>query len=101
MGRSTLTLGEANQLAASRGGRCLSQTFINCKSPMLWQCAKGHVWSVAMNHIKYSGSWCPSCAAGKSERSVRWIFEGIFHGHVFPSCYPDFLKGMRGRRLQL
>jgi len=54
------------QLAKSRGGRCLSQEFVNFHVPLRWQCAKGHEWSSEPNNIvaraRKEGSWCPKCA---------------------------------------
>lgn len=52
-------------LAASRGGKCLSETYINAKTALLWQCAAGHTWKSQPATTTYS-SWCPEC---KTERT--------------------------------
>lgn len=99
--RVRLRLSVAIQVAKSHGGLCLSKTYVNCKTPLQWRCANGHEWSVAINHLLYSNSWCPTCASGRSEREIRQILETIFSGRTFPKCRPCFLPGLCGRRLEL
>ena len=61
------SLDDMHELAASRGGRCLSRVYVNNDTPLEWCCAKGHRWYATPNSIRpYSektrGSWCPVCA---------------------------------------
>jgi hypothetical protein len=56
------------EMAASRGGKCLSQTYINANSHLLWECSKGHRWKAIPNSVN-RGSWCPIC--GKNHRRSR------------------------------
>jgi len=55
------TLERMQALAASRGGRCLSERYINTKTHLMWECARGHAWK-AIPHSVLNGSWCPQCA---------------------------------------
>lgn len=96
-----LHIGIAESIALVRGGRCLSELYVNARSLLHWQCSWGHRWFAALSDIKNKETWCPYCSAGKSEQSVRSIFETIFHGWSFPRCRPKFLQGHRGRRLEL
>jgi hypothetical protein len=48
-------------LAESKGGRCLSEQYLNVNKPMLWQCGEGHVWRTAAAVILTQGSWCRRC----------------------------------------
>ena len=48
-------------LATARGGECISPCYVNCDSPLLWECASGHRWSATAQSIR-KGSWCPECA---------------------------------------
>ena len=49
------------EMAAERGGRCISRTFVNGTTKMHWECAKGHrFWLVPMS-IRHQGAWCPDC----------------------------------------
>lgn len=52
----------AHKIAAERGGRCLAFEYKNANTKMEWECRKGHRWFAKLNHVKDSGSWCPSCA---------------------------------------
>lgn len=91
--RLRLGIGAAIQLAEQHGGSCLFTEYMNAKVPLYWRCAYGHEWYAPLNHIKYSGLWCPQCASGrntfgKSEQEIRNIFERIFPGRLFPTCRP-------------
>ena len=63
-----LTIDQMNQLAKTRGGKCLSQSYINANSHLLWECNRGHQWSAIPNSIK-RGSWCPICARESKNRN--------------------------------
>ena len=55
-------LKKMRQLARTRGGLCLSDLYINSKSKLWWQCAKGHRWQATPFSVKIRKSWCPECA---------------------------------------
>ncbi|MBC7993275.1 MAG: hypothetical protein H7Z15_08550 [Rhizobacter sp.] len=57
-----LTLDDAQQAAQARGGRCLSTSHVNGRTPMQWECDRGHVWTTRLETIRLNGSWCPQCA---------------------------------------
>ena len=57
-------LDEIRQIAAERGGLCLSEGYINAITKMDFECAFGHRWMAKPNNIK-SGKWCPQCAGRK------------------------------------
>lgn len=54
-----LTIEEMRHIAEKRGGKCLSNAYINNRTKLLWQCSDGHQWFAAPHKIK-SGQWCPS-----------------------------------------
>lgn len=54
------TIAEMHSLALSRGGRCLSEAYVNTGIPLLWECRKGHRWW-ARPHNVARGSWCGAC----------------------------------------
>ncbi|GBB98260.1 hypothetical protein RclHR1_31830003 [Rhizophagus clarus] len=68
---ATLTLDIAKEIARSRGGECVSESYINCQVPMFWKCAKDHLWSANLNCVKNSKTWCPWCAV--ENRRTRTI----------------------------
>ena len=52
------------KLARKQKGKCLSETYININTPLLWQCAKGHQWEATPKEVKKKikdGQWCPNC----------------------------------------
>ena len=55
-----LNIKQMRDMAAKRGGLCLSETYVNQNTKLLWQCAHGHKWMSLPGHIK-NGSWCPAC----------------------------------------
>src|SRR4029077_7098399 len=42
-------------LAIERGGRCISQVYVNSTMPLLWECATGHRWSAVPGSIEKRG----------------------------------------------
>lgn len=55
-----ITLEKVHQLAARRGGKCLSDAYQNNKALLSWKCDKGHEWFMSYNSVN-AGSWCPEC----------------------------------------
>ena len=56
-----LTIEEMKQIAKQKGGKCLSDTYIDAHSKLLWECLKDHQWESTPDKIK-QGRWCPHCA---------------------------------------
>jgi len=64
-------LEELQQIAIAKGGKCLSDKYINNYTKLKFQCKEGHIWSVTPKSIKSLGSWCPICA--NKSRSLKHI----------------------------
>jgi hypothetical protein len=67
------TLKAMQELAASRGGRCLSARYITSHTKLQWECAQGHTWQAAPSSLTSGGRWCPVCSwnrAGLRRRST-------------------------------
>ena len=47
-------------IARDRGGRCLSENYVNAKTRLLWECSQGHQWEAVPDSIIH-GTWCPYC----------------------------------------
>lgn len=71
------SLSDMKDIAAKRGGQCLSKEYFNVHSKLEWKCADGHTWFAKPNNIISSDSWCPECNSFLSERKCRYIFEVI------------------------
>jgi hypothetical protein len=65
----TRTIGQMQDLAKSRGGRCLSTAYPGAHGKLELECAKGHLWKASVNSV-WRGSWCPECA-WESRRMAR------------------------------
>lgn len=57
-----LTIQHAKDLAAKRGGVCLSEQYIHAKLPLRWRCHAGHIWEATWSNVSNHKSWCPACA---------------------------------------
>ncbi|MCP4132566.1 MAG: hypothetical protein GY754_16465 [bacterium] len=63
-GVGKLTIGEMREIARKRGGKCLSEKYINTHTKLTWQCKEGHTWEAIPNNVKI-GKWCPDCFGTK------------------------------------
>ncbi|WP_322062938.1 hypothetical protein [Paraburkholderia sp. J63] len=70
--RQRSTLAEVRQLAAERGGRCLSTEYMNSNTHLLWECANGHQWQAVPSSVK-GGSWCSLCAKVRLRVSLEEV----------------------------
>jgi Zn finger protein HypA/HybF involved in hydrogenase expression len=59
---------DMHAVAVSRGGKCLSEEYINSVTPLQWECHEGHQWNARPNNV-FFGTWCPICA--KKNRTLR------------------------------
>ena len=58
--RPSYTIADMRAVARERGGKCLSDTYVDNRTPMEWECALGHTWDQKAGHI-LSGHWCGKC----------------------------------------
>ncbi|MDD0977589.1 hypothetical protein [Pseudomonas fontis] len=56
-----LSIDDAHQAAAARGGQCLAQVYVNSTTKLHWLCHRGHSWHAALAAIR-AGHWCAECA---------------------------------------
>jgi hypothetical protein len=65
--RSKARIESLSKLAASRGGKLLSQEFISSKSKLLWECKFGHTWESSTTSVEQQSSWCPICSGNRAK----------------------------------
>ena len=61
-------------LAASKGGECISESFVSVAKKMRWRCGDcGYEWEAAPKTILYGyhDSWCPACGMEKRKKTRR------------------------------
>ena len=72
-------ISDMQALAKKRGGKCLSEKYVNSSTKLKWQCDKGHVWKSAPYNI-IDNCWCPICgyvvATEKQKDSIE-IYQKI------------------------
>lgn len=100
-GTEKLTIADMHRLAESRGGRFLSEEYVNSSTLHLWECADGHQWEAQPNNVAF-GTWCPDCVKGEhiSEAICRTTFQQIFKKQ-FPKKRPEWLKNQKGNIMEL
>lgn len=54
------TIEEMQKIAKAKGGKCLSEEYVNQRFHLTWQCSRGHVWKAVPQTVK-EGSWCRAC----------------------------------------
>lgn len=79
------------QLAARRNGKCLSASYINCRTQLLWECEKGHRWMTTPNSVS-QGTWCPVCGSRRQGgrltlADMQWMAEERFNGECLAEEY--------------
>ena len=66
-------------VAKSKGGLPLFDKWPGAKTKVSWKCSCGCEWQATPNNIQ-TGTWCPNCSSGLSERICRDLFEKLFDG---------------------
>lgn len=61
------TIEEMQELAGKKGGRCISERYVNTGTRLHWQCAKGHEWTAFQGQLR-QGLWCSPCAKASQGR---------------------------------
>ena len=69
-GREKHTVDNMMALAAARGGRFVSETYLGSMKKHTWECAHGHRWDATAKSVN-SGSWCPECAREPGKRGRK------------------------------
>jgi hypothetical protein len=58
-------------MAAERGGRCVSEEFVDAYTHLQWECEKGHRWWARPTVVRCAGTWCPHCAWDQNGERMR------------------------------
>ena len=69
--RVRLSIEIMREMAAERGGECLSNSYNGIYDRLRWRCARGHAWITVANNVR-RGGWCPVCA-----HSARGTLDGM------------------------
>jgi hypothetical protein len=55
-----LTIEDAHKLAEKRGGKFLSEKYVNNATKYKWECEKGHIFEAQYGNVR-TGHWCKKC----------------------------------------
>lgn len=93
------TVEQMQEIAAKRGGRCLSKNYVSSIKLLTWQCTNGHTWKASPGNVK-SGTWCPFCGFQfVMENVCREIFQTIFK-KTFVKARPKWLVNKSGSTME-
>lgn len=54
------SIDKCRKLAASKGGKIISTSYINSRTKYIWECKNGHQWKTTYKSI-LEGHWCAEC----------------------------------------
>ena len=75
--RKKYTIQNAKDFAFQKNGQCLSETYKNNLTPMLWKCnVCDHEWWARFGNIK-TGYWCPECGKRKAADKRRLTMDDM------------------------
>ena len=69
-GRPKINIEDMRNLAECKGGKCLTESYVNAHTHLKWQCKNGHVWKATSNNIR-RGKWCPICGIESRAQKQR------------------------------
>jgi hypothetical protein len=89
-GKKKWTIKQMQELAEKRGGKCLSEVYINNHTRLLWECGNGHKWQTPPINV-IQGRWCPSCASRKRAKTIEQMraFAKSKGGKCLSTSYVD------------
>lgn len=94
-GAARHTIEEMRRIVESWDGACVSEVYVNLRTPLKWCCAEGHCWGATpASVIRAKGTWCPVCFRSSrrgtletmqciaAERGGRCLSERYVAAHV-------------------
>ena len=61
--------------AASKGGSCLADSYLNSRTKVQWECEHGHQWHATPDSILNGKTWCRQCALDRQRSSLKQLQE--------------------------
>jgi len=98
-GIDTWTIEYMHQIAGERNGRCLSDTYLNNRTKILWECEQSHQWLGRPSNVINKGSWCKKCAEiEKGKKRRKYDMDDLQHyaAEKGGRCLSDSYTGSHG-----
>ena len=64
-GSQKLGIETFRKIAIDRGGKLISNQYLNIDTNLEWECSEGHRWKATGNNVKLKNTWCPVCAGNQ------------------------------------
>lgn len=68
-GNKKKTIQYCKEVAEDRGGLCLSDTYVNNRGLLTWQCSEGHTWETSLFNV-LNNHWCHECG-GSLQKTIE------------------------------
>ena len=65
------------EVVAKKGGKCLSEEYLDKKTKLEFQCKEGHVWRTKPHTIVKCNSWCPTCHFNSTRSNINDVIKFI------------------------
>ena len=73
-------------------GKCLSQNYVNNRTPLEWQCEKcNNSWFARWRDVHYHNNWCPYCSK-LSKPTIQNIYDFLTKNHPGSFCLTESYK---------
>lgn len=89
-----LSIRDLEVLAKKKGGKLLSEVYINSKGELEWECKRGHRWFARPGDVKNKGSWCGDCSVNKKKTLKEMQKVAVKHGG---ECLSKEYKNMHSK----
>ncbi|WP_341316945.1 hypothetical protein WN982_37130 [Paraburkholderia sp. IMGN_8] len=94
--QSRTGIGRMREIAAERGGQCLSDRYVNAHAYLQWRCARGHTWEAASTRIQ-QGQWCPYCSGRRYSLADMQALAHTRGGECLSDSYLTVQEKLRWR----
>lgn len=74
--------------ANKRGGKLISDNYINANTPVTWMCKSRHVFSQPWGSVN-QGHWCPVCHESRGERMLYEVLDQLNIKYNKQQPHPD------------
>ena len=80
-GSKRKTIKDMRNVAKENGGLCISKTYKNNRTKLIWECEFKHRWSDTYAHVQ-SDRWCPVCSCSAIQHKLYIIIRKMFKKEV-------------------
>lgn len=79
-----IQLEKIKEIAFNRGGKCISEQYINKDTKLSFVCVNNHEFEMTPHNVK-QGQWCPKCSWYFMENKARYVLEKLLNKKFNPN----------------